>query len=70
MTRTPYLTIADIAKIYGIKPRTIRGWASHDRWRHTSGRPVRYHLGDAQATYERLRVNRARHHLTMRYGSP
>jgi uncharacterized protein YjcR len=51
--RQPYLTLADLAVIYGISPRTARRWAQHDRWRRTGTRPVRYSLADAQGSYER-----------------
>lgn len=50
--RQPYLTMADIARVYGVSARTARRWAAHDRWRRTGTRPVRYSLADAQRSYE------------------
>ncbi|HEY2060050.1 MAG TPA: hypothetical protein VGH57_16900 [Amycolatopsis sp.] len=65
----PYLTMEDIARTYAISPRTGREWARADRWRTTGTRPVRYHLADAQDSYEHRRTNRIRRHLTTRYAA-
>lgn len=58
----PYLTMADIAAIYHVSPRTARRWAQHDHWRRTSGKPRRYHAGDAQASYDRHHRGRTMRH--------
>jgi uncharacterized protein YjcR len=65
----PYLTMADIAAVYRISPRTARRWASHDRWRRTSGKPRRYHGGDVQASYDRHHGGRVARHLVNRYSN-
>jgi uncharacterized protein YjcR len=65
----PYLTMADIAAVYRVSPRTARRWAARDRWRRTSGKPRRYSLADAQRSYDRHRHGRIARHLVKRYGS-
>jgi uncharacterized protein YjcR len=64
-----YLTMADVAAIYGVSPRTARRWASHDRWRRTGGKPRRYALADVQASYDRHHGGRVERHLARRYGA-
>lgn len=66
----PYLTMADLAKLYRVHPRTARRWAAQDRWRRTGTMPVRYHLGDAQASYEQRHHGRIERHLTRKYAKP
>lgn len=63
----PYLAMADLARIYGVHPRTARRWAAQDRWRRTGTRPVRYHIGDAQASYEQRHTGRIERHLAQRH---
>ena len=65
----PYLTMADIARLYRVHLRTVRRWAAEDRWRRTGTRPVRYALADAQVSYEGRRnsANRVIRHLVKRY---
>ena len=65
----PYLTMADIARLYRVHLRTARRWAAEDRWRRTGTRPVRYHLGDVQVSYETRHTGRIERHLSRRYGS-
>lgn len=68
--RQPYLPLGDLAVIYRISPRTARRWASHDKWRRTGTRPVRYSLADAQRSYEaHKRSTRVTRHLARKYGS-
>ncbi|HEY5985592.1 MAG TPA: hypothetical protein VIV12_04300 [Streptosporangiaceae bacterium] len=50
-----YLTAADLAHIYHVSTALIHTWASRDNWRRSRGRPRRYHVGDAQASYDRIR---------------
>lgn len=64
----PYLTLADLARIYRVHPRTARRWAAEDRWRRTGKRPVRYSLADAQRSYEARHTGRIIRHLVARYG--
>jgi uncharacterized protein YjcR len=49
----PHFTAKDLARIYNVQPGTIRSWACRDGWRRTRTRPIRYNLGDAQASYDR-----------------
>lgn len=49
----PWLTAADLARIYRRAPSTIYHWASQDHWARTQTRPVRYRAADAQASYLR-----------------
>jgi uncharacterized protein YjcR len=65
----PYLTMADIAALYDVSLSTARKWAAADHWERTSGRPCRYHAGDAQASYDRRHAGRTMRHLVNRYGS-
>jgi uncharacterized protein YjcR len=60
--------MSDIAAVYRISPRTARRWASHDRWRRTSGKPRRYSMADAQRSYDRHHGGRVARHLTRKYG--
>ena len=60
----PYLTMADIARLYRVHLRTVRRWAAEDRWRRTGTRPVRYALADAQVSYEQRHTGRIERHLT------
>lgn len=64
----PYLPMADLAKIYGVHPRTARRWAAADQWHRTTGKPVRYSLADAQQSYERRR-NHGRQRRSARPGN-
>jgi uncharacterized protein YjcR len=68
MTPQPYLTMADLAKLYRVHPRTARRWAAEDRWRRTGTRPVRYSLADAQQSYEARHAMRIQRHLEKHYG--
>jgi uncharacterized protein YjcR len=63
----PYLPLADLAKLYRVHPRTARRWAAEDRWRRTGTRPVRYHLADAQQSYEARHTGRVQRHLVNSY---
>ena len=63
----PYLTMADIVRLYRISPSTVRRWAQHDRWRRTSSKPRRYHSGDVQRSYDKHHRS-IRRHLVKRYG--
>jgi uncharacterized protein YjcR len=65
----PYLSLADITRIYRVHPATIRRWAREDQWRRTTTRPVRYHLGDAQQSYEDRRAGRIIRHLATRWNA-
>jgi uncharacterized protein YjcR len=67
MPPQPYLTMADLAKLYRVHPRTARRWAAEDRWRRTGTRPVRYHLADAQQSYEQRHHGRTMRHLVNSY---
>lgn len=60
----PYLTMADLARIYRVHESTARRWAREDAWRRTGTRPVRYSAADAQRSYEqRTRTARITRHL-------
>ena len=48
-----YVRASDLAHLYGVRPGTIRSWASRDGWRRTRTRPIRYNWSDAQVSYER-----------------
>jgi uncharacterized protein YjcR len=48
----PYLTASDLARIYRVSLETIYRWASQDNWRTKTTRPRKYHLEDAQASYD------------------
>lgn len=63
---SPYLPLADLARTYGVTPRTARRWARADNWRRKGTRPVRWSLADAQRSYE-ARRNRVQRHLTAKY---
>jgi len=69
MPPPPYLSLADLAKLYRVHPRTARRWAAADRWRRTGTKPVRYHLGDAQRSYEQRHHGRVQRHLTAKYAT-
>jgi uncharacterized protein YjcR len=56
-----YATAGDLARIYHVRPGTIRSWASRDHWRRTHTRPVRYHRGDAQTSYDQRHTPRNLH---------
>jgi uncharacterized protein YjcR len=62
----PYLTMADIAAIYRVHASTARRWAAEDAWRRTITTPKRYHVGDAQASYDKRHGGRIMKHLTSR----
>jgi len=47
-----YLTAPDIAHIYRVAVGTVYRWASEDHWRRTRYRPIRYHMDDAQASWQ------------------
>ena len=59
----PYMTMADIARIYRVHESTARRWAREDAWRRTTTRPLRYALADAQASRERRHTGRTMRHL-------
>lgn len=63
----PYLTMADIARIYAVHLRTARRWAAEDRWRTTGTRPKRWSLADAQRSYEQRHHGRVVRHLVKKY---
>jgi uncharacterized protein YjcR len=65
----PYLTMADIAAVYGVSPSTAGKWAAADRWRRKGTRPKRYSVADAQASYDRRHAGRTMRHLVNRYGT-
>jgi len=65
----PYLSLADLAKVYAVHPRTARRWAAADNWRRTGTRPVRYSLADAQRSFEARRTGRIKRHLVQRYST-
>ena len=52
---SPYLTAADIARIYRVPRGTVWRWAHEDGWRRTRLRPVRYHMDDVHTTYTKRR---------------
>jgi hypothetical protein len=62
----PYLTASDLAGIYRVSLETIYRWASQDNWRTKTTRPRKYHLEDAQASYDRRRKPGARNAQTLR----
>jgi uncharacterized protein YjcR len=64
----PYMTMADIAAVYRISPRTARRWAAHDRWRHDDGKPRRYHGDDVLTSCNSHHGGRVARHLVKRYG--
>jgi hypothetical protein len=51
-----YATAADLARIYRVALGTIYRWASEDGWKRTPVRPIRYHRGDAQRSYDRRKL--------------
>jgi len=55
----PYLTASDLARLYRVALGTIYSWASRDNWRRTETWPRKYHLEDAQASYDRRRGHEA-----------
>jgi hypothetical protein len=55
-----YLTASDLASIYHVALGTIHSWASRDSWRRTETWPRKYHVEDAQASYDRRRRRHAR----------
>ena len=59
----PYLTMADLLRIYRVSESTGRRWARDDAWRRTTTRPVRYHLADAHDSYEKRHTGRTMRHL-------
>jgi hypothetical protein len=61
--------MADLAKLYRVHLRTAQRWAAEDKWRRTTGKPVRYALADAQQSYEQRHHGRIERHLVARYGS-
>jgi uncharacterized protein YjcR len=69
MPTAGYLPMSDLAALYGVAPRTARGWAAADRWRRKGTRPKRYSVADAQASYDRRHAGRTARHLTARYGT-
>ena len=62
-----YLTMADIGRLYHVAESTARRWAREDKWRRTTVRPVRYHSGDAQASWDKRHGDRTAAHLATRY---
>jgi uncharacterized protein YjcR len=64
-----YVTMADIAALYGVSPRTARNWAAADRWRRKGTRLKRYSVTDAQASYDKRKRDRTMRHLVKRYGT-
>lgn len=60
---TPYLTMADIARVYRVHPSTARRWAREDAWRRTITIPRRYHADDVQASYDKRHGGRVAAHL-------
>ena len=69
MTPDRYLAMADIAAAYNVTIRTARRWAAQDHWHRTMGRPVRYSLADAQASYDKRHGDRIKAHLVRQYGA-
>jgi len=67
---TPYLTMADIAALYGVSPSTARKWAARDRWRRKGARPIElYSAADADRSYNQHHAGRTMRHLVKRYGT-
>ena len=64
-----YMSMADIAAVYGVSPSTARKWAQADRWRRKGSRPKRYSVADAQASYDKHHAARTVRHLVNRYGN-
>lgn len=64
-----YLTMADIAALYGVSPSTARKWAAADQWRRKGTRPKRYSVADADRSYRQHRAGRTARHLVKRYGT-
>ena len=50
---SPYFTAADLAHFFGLSRGSIYRMASEDGWRRTRYRPIRYHMDDATASWER-----------------
>ncbi len=50
-----YATAGDISRMYNITTELVRKWAQRDHWRRTRTLPRRYHLADAQASYDKRR---------------
>lgn len=57
-----WLSAADLAHLYGVAKGTIQRWASQDRWRRRGTYRKAYHLGDAQASYDRRHLQAADQH--------
>lgn len=51
-----WLTSAQLSELLRVPLGSVWRWASEDDWRRVDGRPKRYHLDDAQASYEARRV--------------
>jgi uncharacterized protein YjcR len=66
---SPYLTMRDLAAIYGVSPSTARKWAAHDHWRRKGTRPKRYSAIDAQRSYDKHHGGRVAAHLVSKYGT-
>lgn len=64
-----YLAMADVAHLYRVHPGTARRWARQDSWRRTTVRPIRYHAGDAQASFDKRHGDRTTAHLATRYAA-
>jgi hypothetical protein len=65
-----YLAMADIGRLYHVHQSTARRWAGEDSWRRTVTRPVRYHAGDAQASYDKRHADRIISRLARHAGAP
>ena len=61
--------MADIAAVYRVHLSTARRWAREDAWRRTGGKPMAYHVGDAQASYDKRHGGRVAAYLAARYAA-
>lgn len=51
-----WLTAEQLSSLWHVAVGTVWRWASEDDWRRIDRRPKRYHHDDAQASYERRRL--------------
>lgn len=54
-----YIEAAALARIYRVKVALIWKWAERDNWRRTRTKPIRYHAGDAQDSWDKRRASRS-----------
>jgi len=51
-----WLTYAQLSQLLIVPIGTLKRWASEDDWRRLDSRPTRYHLDDAQQTFDAHRL--------------